>query len=114
MKGRDSDWQAVAATEPAAQIVQDAIATGFSGVLVDRNGYQDKAESLTAELAQLTGDPGFASADDRFVFFDLAVPTAQYNQSTTPAQRASRRRGGPRRAALRPGLNPCVPGEAPS
>jgi phosphoglycerol transferase len=91
MKGRDSDWQAVAATEPTAQVVQDAIATGFSGVLVDRNGYQDKAESLTAELAQLTGDPGFASADDRWVFFDLAVPTAQYNQSTTPAQRASRR-----------------------
>ena len=98
MKGRDSDWQAVAATEPAAQVVQDAIATGFSGVLVDRNGYQDKAESLTAELAQLTGDPGFASADDRFVFFDLAVPTAQYNQSTTPAQRAARaaRRSSPR------------------
>ncbi len=72
-------------------MVEDAIATGFSGILVDRNGYQDKAERLTAELAQITGDAGFASADDRWVFFDLAAPTARYKQSTTPAQRAARR-----------------------
>ncbi len=108
MKGRDSDWQAVAATEPAAEIVQDAIATGFSGVLVDRNGYQDKAASLTTELAQITGDPGFASADDRWVYFDLAAPTAQYKQSTTPAQRAAAPSGGSCRATVNSPLKACV------
>ena len=91
MRGHASDWQAVTSTEPAEQMVADAIATGFSGILVDRNGYQDKAESLTADLAQITGDAGFASADDRWVYFDLSAPTAQYEQSTTPAQRAARR-----------------------
>ena len=61
MRRRASDWQAVTSAEPAPQIVDDAVATGFSGILVDRNGYQDKAESLTVELAQITGDQGFAA-----------------------------------------------------
>ena len=89
MKGRAADWQAVTTNEPAEQMVQDIIATGFSGVLVDRNAYQDKGEAVIADLTRITGDPGFASDDDRWVFFDLGAPAAQFNASTTPAQRAA-------------------------
>ena len=98
MKGRAADWQAVTTNEPAEQMVQDIIATGFSGVLVDRNAYQDKGEAVIADLTRITGDPGFASDDDRWVFFDLGAPARSSTRRQHPRNgRRSRPTSSPRR-----------------
>ena len=67
-------------------MVQDIIATGFSGVLVDRNAYQDKGEAVyRGPERALRATLASARYHDRWVFFDPGVPAAQFNVSTTPA-----------------------------
>ena len=60
MKGRESDWQAVTGSKPASEIVQDAIAAGFSGdprrpfrLRGQGRGDRDRASR------NLTGDAGY-------------------------------------------------------
>jgi hypothetical protein len=91
MKGREADWQQRLVNQPVATLVDDVVAAGFSGLLVDTYGYADRAPVMLEELREVTGDPGFASPNGRWVFFDLADATARYERGTGAAERAERR-----------------------
>lgn len=73
IKGREGDvWQKLAAAKPAPELVETIALAGFSGLYLDRFGYQDNGDRLIAELAEITGAQRITSANDRLAFFDLS------------------------------------------
>ena len=72
MKGREADrWQARLWTEPPGRVVDELTKVGFSGISIDRDGYDDRADYLIAELRRITGSDPLESPDRRFAFFPL-------------------------------------------
>ena len=76
MKGREAEWQRNLAGKPVPQLLDDLVATGFAGVLVDRFGYPDAAAALEQAAAAATGAAPLVDASGRWAFFDLAGYTA--------------------------------------
>jgi phosphoglycerol transferase len=71
-KGREADaWQRQVAAMPAAIMVGELKAAGFSAVWVDRNGYEDNGAAIEAELARITGSTPIVSPDGQLVVFAL-------------------------------------------
>jgi len=72
-KGRSvAAWQARVAALPAAELVAQANGAGFTGITVDRFGYEDAGRSNEASLsAALGGRMPLTSPDGRYAFFDL-------------------------------------------
>jgi len=74
MKGRAADaWQASVAAMPLEQMVSSLVFADFSGIYVDREGYDDRGRKLEADLRHLLGVQPLESADGRLVFFDLTT-----------------------------------------
>ena len=71
MKGRPGDPSPALAALPTGQMVRDVAAAGFSGVYVDRFGYDDRAVKLEDELAATTGREPLVSPNGRLSFFEL-------------------------------------------
>ena len=45
--------------------------TGFSGIFIDRKGFEDKGANLEKSLTELTGIKPFVSMDERYAFFNI-------------------------------------------
>lgn len=90
MRGRPSDWTAVAADLPAATLIPAAAVAGFDGVWIDRAGYADRGARLETEVQKATAlsRPTVASPDGRRVFYDLRALRARLDKSLTPAEQA--------------------------
>ena len=72
MKGTDYDmWQKSVAGNPANEMVQTLLSSGFSGIYIDRLGYADQGTKLEMELANALGTSPIVSTDQRLSFFDL-------------------------------------------
>ncbi|HET9772012.1 MAG TPA: hypothetical protein VFS16_14055, partial [Acidimicrobiia bacterium] len=76
-----ADWQTPLAAQPPAELLPRLSAVGFSGLAVDRFGYDDRAAALEAALRAELGDPAEVSPDGRFSFFDLRTDGGQQNES---------------------------------
>jgi len=72
MKGREGDlWQKEVSAEPTGQLVRDLAAAGFTGVYVNRKGYQDGAVRIQQELEQELRVKPAVSEDSTLLFFDM-------------------------------------------
>jgi phosphoglycerol transferase len=72
MKGRYADaWQKAAADQPAPAMLRTLALAGFSGIYVDRAGFDDRGATLVAELAREAGAATVESDDQRLAFYDL-------------------------------------------
>ena len=89
MKGRPGDWSRVAADLPPGQLVTAAAAAGFSGVWIDRRGYEDQGTGVETAVANATGltAPTAESPDGNRVFYDLRPLQERVDGALSPAQK---------------------------
>jgi phosphoglycerol transferase len=72
MKGRFADaWQKAAADQPTPDLLRTLAVAGFSGVYVDRAGYDDRGAAIDRDLARETGARPIESDDHRLAFYNL-------------------------------------------
>jgi phosphoglycerol transferase len=72
MKGRFADaWQKAAADQPTPDLLRTLAVAGFSGVYVDRAGYDDRGVAIERDLARETGARPIETDDYRLAFYDL-------------------------------------------
>ena len=72
MKGRYGDaWQKAASDRPAPGMLRSLALAGFSGVYVDRAGFDDRGVALEAALVREAGAAAIESGDHRLAFYDL-------------------------------------------
>jgi phosphoglycerol transferase len=57
---------------PAIEMIDRLAATGFGGILINRDGYADHGAAIEAALRDSLAAEALASADGRLAFFDLA------------------------------------------
>lgn len=73
IKNRDTDRaQQQVSSLPPEQLVQNLAFAGFSGLYVDRFGYQDNGAALEAELSNILQAKPLTSSNGRLLFFNLA------------------------------------------
>ncbi len=98
IKGREGDvWMRAVALKPAAEMVETLAWAGFSGVYVDRFGYNDNGAKLAGELTRLLGGAPVVSPDQRLLCFDLRPYQQRLLASVAESEQAARRE-----AALHP------------
>ena len=79
MKGREAViWQRIVTAKPVNEFLENLSSKGFSGVYLDRFGYQDTGAELEAKLSALLNTKPLISPDRRLVFFDMT----EYNKRT--------------------------------
>lgn len=72
MKGRRGDqWQSNIVTLPIEQFIKTIIATGFSGIYIDRYGYSDNGKELEAKLFLILRNKPIESDDKRLAFYNV-------------------------------------------
>jgi len=76
MKSRqDEAWQKRLTSKPAPEMIEDIALSGFQGIYLNRNGYNDT--KVEGELTSAIGPPQFTSDDSKLIFYDLRNLTAQ-------------------------------------
>jgi phosphoglycerol transferase len=97
MRGRSADkWVHTVSSLPPAQLLTTVAANGFAGILIDRDGYEDKATTIEAALQAALGAAPSVSEDGRLVFYSLL----DYGRRVPPP-------GSPAWAACRNGQCDC-------
>ena len=94
-------WLESAARLTPQQLPQQMAAEGFSAIVIDRYGYEDNGQAVTAAVRAPLGDQGVIAETERFIALDI--------RSLTRA--AALPRLSTRPAPLSPGLAPC-PGQS--
>ncbi|MGI8430046.1 MAG: hypothetical protein ACR2OB_12280 [Solirubrobacteraceae bacterium] len=107
MLGRPADWAAALNDRPPAQILPGIAAVGFDGVWIDRFGYLNASPSLETAIRHITGAQPLASADRRYVFFDLRADRDRERRLLSPGELAALRR-----QTLTPAKAPMATGRA--
>lgn len=92
MKYREAEWQQQLADAPAAGLLDDVIAVGFDGVLIDRFGYRDRAASLEREMTALVGSAPIVDPSKRWAMFDLGDVAEERRAEIGEAAMAERAR----------------------
>ncbi len=65
-------WQQAASRLDLRMLTSRLSAQGFAAVIVDRYGYEDNGDAVTAALLRIVGDEHLIAKNDRFVAFDIA------------------------------------------
>ncbi|MBO9534572.1 MAG: hypothetical protein J7513_16485 [Solirubrobacteraceae bacterium] len=79
------DWQASTTDLPTARLLAGATAAGFTGLSVDRYGYEDGGAKVEREIQRLLGvGPYAVSDDDRLLYYDLGPLAARIQQEADP------------------------------
>jgi len=89
IENRPDDLQPSLANKPVPLFLRQAVAVGFDGIYIDRNGFPDDGVGLISQLEPVLGVAPLKS--DRAVFFDLG----EYRQrviAATPADELDRLR----------------------
>jgi phosphoglycerol transferase len=71
VRGRDGDWQGALVRLPAPEALDALTAVGFTGLMIDRAGYDDHGAGIEAEYTRTLGQEPRVSPDGRLVFYDL-------------------------------------------
>jgi phosphoglycerol transferase len=72
MKNREGDlWQQRVTAMPLEEFVQTLCFAGFSGIYIDRNGYEDTGTAMLSELSKLLQVKPLNSPNGRLVFLSL-------------------------------------------
>jgi hypothetical protein len=98
IRNREADlWQASVVQKPLAQLVEALALAGFSGIYIDRNGFQDAAAALESYLSALLATKPLVSENNRMTFFNLIAYREGLRSRYTEAEWSARRK-----AALQP------------
>jgi phosphoglycerol transferase len=65
-------YRTVSSLGPQEMLHQLAM-TGFSGIYIDRKGFEDKGANLEKSLTELTGIEPLVSMDKRYAFFNITT-----------------------------------------
>ena len=76
---QNDTWQRAVVLKPVPQFIDEIIGKGFSGVYINRNGYEDNAASLEAQLKTLLGESPITNREGTLLFFSLANYVTQKN-----------------------------------
>ena len=86
MRGRHPDYPRVLESQSAQQWVASIAAIGFTGIVVDRDGYSPAdAAAEEASIALLIGATSITSIDGHYAFFDLRSYAQQIRDGLGPA-----------------------------
>ncbi len=86
MKGREAGQrQAALAERPLAESLPKLALAGFSGIYLDRAGFEDNGNAAEAELTRLLGAEPQVSKTGRQVFFDMTRYSKAHRSSVDPA-----------------------------
>lgn len=81
MKNREGDlWQKQVAAAPLAEFLNTLAFAGFSGVYLDRNGYDNDGATEVARLGEALQTQPTVTANGRLLFFNLADYTQRLRQ----------------------------------
>jgi hypothetical protein len=69
---QNDTWQRSVVLKPVPQFVDEIIAKGFSGVYINRNGYEDGGANLETQLTAILGTKPITNSDGHLMFFNLA------------------------------------------
>jgi hypothetical protein len=86
VRGREGHWQdALSRLEPTEAL--DALtAVGFSGLMIDRAGYEDQGALMGYGYTTTLGQAPQVSPDGRLLFYDLRPWARALRERLTPAQ----------------------------
>lgn len=100
IKGREGNaWLRYTVAKPVDQLVETLVWAGFSGLYIDRQGFDDNGARIEKELYNVLRDVPLHSTDQELVFYDLTQYPTGLKQRTPQAEWAARRE-----AALHPPL----------
>jgi phosphoglycerol transferase len=100
VKGREGNaWLRQTAKQPVDQLVETLVWAGFSGMYLDRHGFDDNGRDAEHVLQNVLQQLPIVSPDQRLAFYDLSMYRAQVERRTPPAEWGARRE-----AALHPVL----------
>lgn len=72
IRGRGVDhWQSLVQKMSVKQMIDTLVYAGFSGVYINREGFDDNAALIEAQLAALLKEKPLTSQDNTLLFFDL-------------------------------------------
>jgi len=71
VRGREGDWQGALVRLDAPAALDALTAVGFSGLMIDRAGYEDHGAAIEAEYTQTLGQQPQVSPNSRLLFYDL-------------------------------------------
>ncbi|MGH9849885.1 MAG: hypothetical protein ACREBD_08505 [Blastocatellia bacterium] len=98
IKGREGDvWLRGVAAKPAQEMAETLAWAGFSGVYLDRFGYQDNEAKIESELSNVLSVAPLISPNERLVFFDLTAYQQKLKEQHPQAEWEAKRE-----AALHP------------
>jgi len=86
VRGRDGDWQGALVRLPAPEALDALTAVGFTGLMIDRAGYEDRGARIEAEYTSTLGQQPQVSPDGRLVFYDLRAWARDLHARLTAAQ----------------------------
>ena len=71
VRGREGDWQGALVRLPASDALDALTAVGFTGLMIDRAGYEDYGAGIEATYTSTLGRQPRVSPDGRLLFYDL-------------------------------------------
>lgn len=86
VRGRDGDWQGALVRLPAPEALDALTAVGFTGLMIDRAGYEDHGTAIETEYTSTLGRQPQVSPDGRLVFYDLRAWARDLHARLTAAQ----------------------------
>jgi phosphoglycerol transferase len=86
VRGRDGDWQGALVRLPAPEALDALTAVGFTGLMIDRAGYEDQGARIEAEYTSTLGQQPQVSPDGRLAFYDLRAWARDLHARLTAAQ----------------------------
>jgi hypothetical protein len=86
VRGREGDWQAAVTRLDTSAALDAMTAVGFSGLMIDRAGYEDQGALIEYGYATTLGQQPQVSPDGRLLFFDLRSWELGLRERLTPEQ----------------------------
>ncbi|HEX3669856.1 MAG TPA: hypothetical protein VHY55_11950 [Acidimicrobiia bacterium] len=86
VRGRDGDWQGALVRLEAPEALNALTAVGFTGLMIDRAGYEDQGARIEAEYTSTLGQGPRVSPDGRLAFYDLRAWARDLHARLTAAQ----------------------------
>jgi phosphoglycerol transferase len=86
VRGREGDWQAALVRLDTPDALDALTAVGFSGVMIDRAGYEDRGALIQYGYSTILGQEPQVSPDGRLLFYDIRPWARALRERLSPAQ----------------------------
>jgi phosphoglycerol transferase len=86
VRGRNGDWQGALVRRPAPEALDALTSVGFTGLMIDRAGYEDHGAAIQAEYTRTLGQEPRVSLDARLVFYDLRARSSDLRTRLSATQ----------------------------